>query len=184
MLIGVVTALLLVPTAVAGAATLYNGIVGTSGHKADVSPTSQLLTAEAAPSSFFHRVANARTSPTVIATPPAGRGLIVSGLSVDVLANGSVETDELYVGPPSCSTALLVIAFVSSPVVWNGTSLESGGGLQSVPVSPGIAIPAADRLCGLSSSGSNQVSVAGYSVASSTVTTPHTSQAKPKLSGH
>jgi len=45
MLIGVVVALLLVPTA-AGAATLYNGILGTSGHKADVTAAGQLKVAD------------------------------------------------------------------------------------------------------------------------------------------
>lgn len=40
MVMGVVVALLLGPTA-AGAATLYNGIIGTSGHRADVTATGQ-----------------------------------------------------------------------------------------------------------------------------------------------
>ena len=42
MLIGVVVALLLVPTAAGAATAVYNGIVGTSGHKADVTATGQL----------------------------------------------------------------------------------------------------------------------------------------------
>jgi hypothetical protein len=50
ILVGVVIAVLLFPSVATAASTVYNGIIGTSDQKADVSPTSQLLTAEAAPS--------------------------------------------------------------------------------------------------------------------------------------
>ena len=171
ILVGVVVALLLVPTA-AGAATLYNGIMGTSGNRADVSPTSQLLTAEAAPSSLYHNVVSAGTSETVLARPPSGHALIVTGLSVDFFAMNAPDHVTVYVGSSTCS-GLVNIAIVDSATEWNGSGYVMSGGMQSVPISPGIAIPAADRLCGHSSSSANYVDVSGYSVPSSAVTAPH-----------
>ena len=85
-------------------------------------------------------------------------------------------------GPSDCSTSLKYIAEVDGTLLWNGSSYVLTGGMQSVPVGPGIAIPAGDRLCGVSESGNNVITVSGYSVTSSTVTAPHSAgQAIPKL---
>ena len=92
MLIGIVIAVLLYPSVASAATTVYDGIIGTSGHKADVSPTGQVLTAPAAPSSFYHNWNAAYTSSTVIATPPSGHALIVSGLGVDFYGVASQQT--------------------------------------------------------------------------------------------
>jgi len=49
---GVVLVLVLVPTA-AAATSIYNGIVGTSGHEANVTGAGQLLTTEASPANSW-----------------------------------------------------------------------------------------------------------------------------------
>ena len=172
ILVGLVVAVLLFPSVATAASTVYNGIVGTSGHKADVSPTSQLLTAEAAPSTIYHHVSFAPAgSDGIIATPPSGHALIVTELSIDFTAMASPDQVEFWVGNASCDT-LLNIAFTDSSDVWDGTEFLTTGGIQQVPVSPGIAIPASDRLCASTNNGQNNVMISGYSVTSSTVTAP------------
>jgi len=172
MLIGVVGALLLFPSVASAASTIYNGIIGISGQKADVSPTSQLLTAEAAPSAYYHNFATPGAA-TVVATPPSGRALVVSGLSVDFFSTNPQGSVHVYVGNSSCASDLLTVAFVNGPAIWNGSSYVLSGGTQTVPVSPGVAIPATDRLCATALGGMNaDVMVSGYSVTSSSVTAP------------
>jgi hypothetical protein len=172
MLIGVVGALLLVPSVASAASTIYNGIIGISGQKADVSPTSQLLTGEAAPSAFYHNFATP-ASATVIATPPPGHALVVSGLSIDFFPGNPTDYIVVYIGNSSCASHLLNVAVVNGAAIWNGSSYVLSGGTQTVPVSPGLAVPAADRLCATAIGGSSaDVMVSGYSVTSSSVTAP------------
>ena len=54
MLMEVIVAVLIFPPVASAASRVHDGVIGTSGHKADGSPTSQLLTAEAGPS-FYHK---------------------------------------------------------------------------------------------------------------------------------
>ena len=174
VIIGAVIALLLYPSVASAASTVYDGIIGTSGHKADVTAASQLLTAEAAPGSYFHHTAQASdTANTVVATPPSGRALIVTGLGVDFGSGGNVDQVSLWIGNATCASTLEPIATVSAAIIWNGSGTKTEGGLQQVPVSPGIAIPASDRLCGTSIAAIDLIVVSGYSVASSVVTSPH-----------
>jgi hypothetical protein len=171
VLVGVVVAVLLFPSVSSAASTVYDGIVGTSGHKADVSPTSQLLTAEAAPSTYYHKQVNGAEDNTVLATPPSGRALIVTAVSIDFSPLTSSSAD-VYVGNSTCGLLIIGIDDVDASLTWNGSLDVAAGGTQQVPVGPGIAIPGSDRLCA-DADGHNVVSVAGYSVPSSTVSAPH-----------
>jgi hypothetical protein len=183
ILIGVIIAVLLYPSVANAASTVYDGIIGTSGHKADVSPTSQLLTAEAAPSSLYHFQGDAEAD-TVLATPPSGHALIVTSISVDFSSEAAPDFVELYVGSSSCGSSYKFVGYIDGATVWNGTSLVLSGGVEQVPVAPGISVPAADRLCGASGEDDNDVMISGYSVPSSTVTAPQVAHAVPKLRGH
>jgi hypothetical protein len=117
-------------------------------------------------------------------SPPSGRALIVTGLSVDFFQEQGQEELAIFVGNSSCTSLFKEIGVVDAPLVWNGTTLVQAGGVQQLPISPGIAIPAADRLCAGSEVGSNEVMASGYSVTSSTVTAPHVGHAVPKLLHH
>ena len=79
----------------------------------------------------------------------------------------------VYVGNSSCASDLLLVAVVNGAAIWNGSSYVLSGGTQTVPVSPGLAVPATDRLCASAFGGSSaNVMVSGYSVTSPSVTAP------------
>jgi hypothetical protein len=90
--------------------------------------------------------------------------LIVTGLAISFITESTPDEALFWVGNSSCSNDLVDI-----------------GDFEQVPVSPGIAIPASDRLCARSGEGENETMVSGYSVTSSTVSAPHTSHAIPNL---
>ncbi len=90
-------ALLLVPTA-AYAGTLYNGIVGASGQKANVSSANQLLTTEALPTSYRSYTESYLGSSTghLMCTPltkalPPGDAYNMQDLNLDTVSGATVE---------------------------------------------------------------------------------------------
>ena len=96
MLVGIIVASLLAPSAAVAVTTAltYNGIQGTSGSQADVTKNQQLLTTEAKPTSYFdyHVTEDASgghsSCANVIPVLPLGYAIIVKQISV--VAN---ETD-------------------------------------------------------------------------------------------
>ena len=144
MVVGGCVVALVIPSAAVASGLIYNGIKGPSGNKADVTTASQLLTAPATPSNYFAGADQAVTNltPVVIATPPAGDGLVVTSVNVSVFGavtpgtsfvNFDIETSGCtgYVGPfqhgiyPS-SIGSSELTFNPGVVVPSGDSLSAG----------------------------------------------------------
>jgi len=165
VIVGLVAAILLVPTMAVAATVAYNGIEGTNGttttqNKAQVTSAGQLLTNEAEPSAYVNVFGRADCT-TGIFTIPSGKALIITGANFyigEATAGTPAELD-LDSGPASAPcTSLLTSANRSDQV-------ES----QNQVFQPGIAVPAGDVL-GLDEFGaSGSVSVYGYLVPSDVV---------------
>ena len=154
VIIGFVFALLLVPTGMAAAAALkYVGIEGTSTNKVDVSAAGQLLTAPAGPSSSYNNWTEEFSTYTAIATPPAGKALIVTSIHVDTRNGGS---GEVAVG--------VSINGCTSGAVFDQVD-PSSNGVTVLPYEPGVVVPSGDTLCAFPSDWTlGNVTVSGYTV--------------------
>jgi hypothetical protein len=178
LVIGMVIAVLLVPTGMAAAAALkYTGIEGTSTNKADVTSASQLLTTEAKPADIvqtFPVAANSGEPLALVDAPPSGSGLIVDVVHIDTY-DDPTPTEELaqvyvYLGTSNCSGWY---------TIWVTPNVSSLGELD-IPMTPGAVVPAGDAVCVGSSGGVKaSVTVSGYTVPSgdipSAAMTKHTS---------
>jgi hypothetical protein len=160
MVLGVILALILVPTA-AMATTTLTTIIGHSGFKADVAPTTQLLTGEAAPSKYVQSadvqvISNGNYFPIV--APAAGAATVVDEIHVDTYATSG-----------SSGFILDIQTTASCSGTTDGTyshTLNPGEiGETDIPMSPGLVVPAGDSLCVASNGPSAEVNVSGYNIA-------------------
>lgn len=109
IVVGIIAALILVPTSVAAAAIAYTGIEGTNGatttvNDAHVTSAGQLLTTEANPSTFVQTIdidLVSPSTPTLIAEPKTNDALIVTTIHYDVYADPSPELVKTW----SCTSA-------------------------------------------------------------------------------
>jgi len=161
---GVAVAVLLIPTTV-GAVAVYNGIVGTSGNKADVTASGQLLTGAAQPNRLFdinRTPVNGNIPPVVVLAPGATHAAIITNLSVDLWQAG-YEQAGLYIGDSTCSNKAffgLVREFATSQSFTYEVTFPSG-----------LAIASGDALCAQAYAQSQLYSVYGngYYVPASSV---------------
>jgi hypothetical protein len=159
IVIGILIALLLVPSGVAVAAALkYTGLEGTSGNKADVTPAGQLMTTEASAANSFNLFGLSNVTETVV--PPGTQAAIVTNIHADVYdvapAGGlPLLLFDLYSG--SCTSGTLI-----SNV---DEILPSAAGMNVLPFTPGLVVAAGDSLCMFPVSLSAAVSANGYHVA-------------------
>lgn len=145
---GVAITVLLVPSGVAVAKALtYTGIEGTSGSKADVSPSGQLLTAPADPSSYFNAVSTELAASSAVETeqlyaPPSGDAAVVTTISGGYWVVGSITDDPyvLFYATPSGDCSAGVGTFI-------GEFDPTTDGSSTIPLDPGVVIPSGDALC-------------------------------------
>jgi hypothetical protein len=166
IVVGFVVAMLLVPTAAFASGTLtFNGIQGISGRQADVTTANQLKTSVASPSDFYQSgdvsvALEAAWAPIV--TPPAAHALIVTVIHIE----GEGQQVSLEVQQGSCTGS-------SGPGNGVGAYYQRINSpddqTMDVPMSPGLAIPSGDTLCGESTAAN--VGVSGYLVPSYSVPT-------------
>jgi hypothetical protein len=142
---GIVVALILVPTGIAAATVAYTGIEGTNGstatvNHAGVTSASQLLTAEASPSSFREYTGLALASGcTVLATVPSGHGFIVRNIEMGPAGYFASEATVKYFTGSTCSGhQIATMVSVAGTGSWSGP--------QSFPLNPGFGIAAGDSI--------------------------------------
>jgi hypothetical protein len=163
----VIVASLLVPTAVSAAVTTQLvSIVGASKNKADVTGASQLLTTEAAPSSFVeYSGLNEPSGNTCdnIVTIPTGKGFIARNIEASPVAfNAESIALKFFTGPTCSGTQFATMV------------LSAGSGTVSFPQSfglnPGFAFATGSTISvEAGTSGPFDVYVQGYTVPSSDV---------------
>jgi hypothetical protein len=170
IVVGIVVAMMLVPSSVAVAAALkYTGIEGTSGNKADVTPAGELQVAAASPSAYFQNTfANVSGSAAVnVAAPPASLALVVTTIHIDTYED------------PTPGSGQNILFLVSTGTSCSGSQVGSyleflnpgGIGETDLPMAPGLGIPEGDSLCA-EAGGSvvAEVSVSGFTVPAAAVT--------------
>jgi hypothetical protein len=175
--IGIVVAVLLVPTGVAAAKAglKFTGIQGTSGSQADVTSAGQLQTATAAPGAAFENLHTAGSMQTVVvATPPAGEALIITSVHVNVWGlSGTDPYVYLTTRAGSCTGSTVSFFDEVDP---------SASGMTVLPFDPGLPIPSTEVLCATAINLSANVETVGYSVASASVpAAAHSGQAPTAL---
>jgi hypothetical protein len=167
-LVGLVVALLLVPSGVAVAKALtYQGVEGTSGNKADVGKSGQLFTTNAPPDNLFAdppvSLSDSIFATAQLVPTPAGIDGIVTEISVDQTSAGSAGL-ALYI-TANCSSGQF-----AGPIVHYVESVQPGHIEMTFPT--GIRVPTGDSLCAdyNSISGSAipgfELSAAGYGLQS------------------
>jgi hypothetical protein len=171
IVIGIIAALILVPTGIAAATVAYTGIGGTNGatatvNHADVTSAGQLLTTEANPSTFVQTAdvaMNSSSGVVVIAKPKTNDALIVTTLHYDVYADPSpgsgqnIVLDEM--AGSTCSG--------SAVGTWLHYVNPATDGETDISLAPGLVIAKGDALCGeANGSVAGEVSISGYTVSS------------------
>jgi hypothetical protein len=180
VIVGLVAALLLVPTMAVAATVTYNGIVGANGNKANVSYAGQLLTTPALPSKYEQYLGaanseggfNGGSECALVTTVPTADAFIVQDVEVDVAA---ADAPTSYSGPPNgTSSQSRFFAYADSgSQACNGsgdpvTSGDAPGGTVgnvNIPMVPGYVIPGGYSLEFLVTGMSAFVWVTGYLVA-------------------
>jgi hypothetical protein len=192
LLIGIVVALLLFPTAAAaitstviikggtaGGEALVTGnhqlltesaIQGTpSSNQAEVTGAGQLLGTTATPANFYQptsQMALAGNSMGVFAAP-AGRALVVTSIRIDTFFNPSPGGGNNIFFEVETGTTC-----TGSRVGTYSEFINPGGLVETVlPLDPGLGVPVGDALCAFPSGNpSSEVSVSGYTVPAGEVT--------------
>ena len=203
LVIGVCVTALLMPTAAFAAGALkFTGVQGTSGNRADVTPSGQLqtnsqlqgttgshadvsasgqlLTASADASNFFHGQAslpNATSGGTTLApmyTPPTGDAAIVTSAQSAYWNVGSLINDPFTLFLVSSNPSCAV-----NQVSSFGEADPSTDGESTFSLDPGIVIPAGDTLCLQAIALDADGAVEGYTVPASDVPAATNSSAEP-----
>jgi hypothetical protein len=169
IVVGIVVAMMLVPSGVAVAAALkYTGIEGTSGNKADVTPAGELQVAAASPSAFFQNAFVGVSSSAIenVGAPPASLALVVTTIHIDTFVD------------PSPGSGQNILFLISTGTSCSGSEVGSyieylnpgGIGETDIPMAPGLGIPEGDSLCA-EAGGSvvAEVSVSGFTVPAAAV---------------
>lgn len=154
IVVGILVAMLLVPSGVAAARTAYQGIIGTSGNKADVTPAQQLLTTEASPTKYEDYeagVASAvgRYDCTSVSGPiPAGEAFVAQQVDLDI---DLADSPAGYSGGPNgghvSESEFTLYAETPSVGCGYGSSIMSGEapdgnvGNVTIPFVPGVIVP-------------------------------------------
>ena len=180
VIVGLVAALLLVPTMAVAATITYNGVVGANGNKVNVSSAGQLLTTGALPTKYEQYLGAANSEAgqnggnecALVATVPTADAFIVQDVEVDVVA---ADAPTSYSGPPNgtASQSRFFAYADSGSQGCNGsgdpvTSGDAPGGTVgnvNIPMVPGHAIPGGYSLEFLVTGMSAFVWVTGYLVA-------------------
>jgi len=114
-----------------------------SGNKVEATKDQQLLTTEASPSSYYTAAAASVSSPTLIATPPAGDALILKSLQVSTFESTSTDPYVQFFLQATGSGCALVgrtaLQFLDVPSGANAVSV--------LPFDPGLVVPAGHELC-------------------------------------
>jgi hypothetical protein len=182
IIVGFVVALIVVPTGIAAAAVAYSGIEGTNGatatvNDAHVTSAGQLLTTEAAPSSFReYSVYVAPAAPSMsapvcetVATVPTGDALVVQEVVADFnTASGTTTSD----GFTTSDGGFGLFADTSTQTCSGGKQFISGEptdgnvGSQSYPIVPGYVVPSHDTIFSTAPGLGGLIWVYGYLVPS------------------
>ena len=169
IVVGIVAALILVPTGIAAAAVAYTGIEGTNGatatvNHADVTSGGQLLTSEANPSNVVQTDdVNVTSDWTPIATPKANDALIVTTIHFDFYADPSPGAGQFVgfveeTGSTCTGNEVGVLSHLINP--------GSVGEIDE-PFDPGLVIAKGDALCAkVQGSVQADVDLSGYTVSS------------------
>ena len=181
IIMGFIVALIVVPTGIAAAAVAYNGIEGTNGttttvNDAHVTSAGQLLTTEAAPSSFREYSAYvAPMAPTMlpicetVATVPTGDAFVVQEVITDFYAaSGTTSSDGFTISDSGFGL------FADNPAhtCTGGSEFISGEladgnvGSQSYPITPGYVVPSHDTIFSSAPGLGGNIWVYGYLVPS------------------
>ena len=175
IVVGIVAALILVPSGVAAATIAYNGIKGSSGHEANVSDAGQLLTTEALPANLrnywvYVAPTEGNLACVKVATIPAGKAFVVQKVQVDVAAASPTTTVDGYT--TSTSFVGLKANKVSAgcsqlgPEITTADAPAGGVGNVSIPITPGYVVPSGYEVDATADSMQTYVYVTGYLVPS------------------
>ena len=160
VVIGIVAALVLVPSAAIAVTSTVIIQGGAAAGQASVSAAHQLLTNEATPTSYV--IAFSSTSPTCAAggfyTIPSGKALIITGVTYYIGQSSGTAGELLYAGPSSTPCTSLLNSGISTVTV-----------SQNQVFQPGIAVPAGDALGWVSSNSTGSFDVYGYLVPATAV---------------
>jgi hypothetical protein len=114
VLVGVLLGSVLAPAAVYATASIVN-VAGPSGRKAEVSTANQLQVVESSPGAYFESgyLSGAVSSCRTIATPPSGKALVISQLSVLVQTLPSADSAHgyLFYRNKTCDGAISYLDF-------------------------------------------------------------------------
>jgi hypothetical protein len=185
--VGLLVAMLVVPSVAVAATLRFTGIEGTNGttstlNKAGVTSANQLETSSAGPSSAYSLEAAVdflNDSWVVVAQPPSGDALMVTSIHVDTFydpTTGPTEQPE-----PTLDLALFT-GSCSGFIGFTDAISPSTNGETVLPYDPGLPIPAGDSLCGFASNLQVSTTAVGYSVPSGSVPAAavrHTSTISP-----
>jgi hypothetical protein len=176
-IVGVIVAILLVPSVAVAAGLKFTGIEGSpSGNKADVASNGQLLTTNAPPGSLFGTPQAefgdlAATTYGPIYKPPSGDAAIVTQVTVspDELQDGSTGYIAFlfYIGDSACDTYTSL--YEHNVIEYDQMTTDE------ISLPTGFVVPAGDQLCGHTYSGDDSdafASASGYDVPSGDVAAP------------
>ena len=163
-LIGVIAALLLVPSvAEASGITLVHIAGGASGNQAEVTAAKQLLITPAQPVNTVQSQQQYFYSGHVflpIVTAPAKYAIVVSNIAIDaysVPTPGGANDLDVYLSPAPHGAC-------NSGQGWYHYFFPTGVGEMNLPVSPGLVVPAGWSLCGWENGIFVAVSISGQQV--------------------
>ena len=158
IVIGIIATLILVPTGIAAAATVYNGIAGTNGttatvNDAHVTSAGQLTTTEAAPTNYRSFVGDvlAPGDNCVAISPalPSGFAFDVQNVSVAILASTAQTTSgsanqfgsdvTIEAATPSRSPCLSTKNF--GALIGIAVAPDGNTGNVDLPQPPGFVVP-------------------------------------------
>jgi hypothetical protein len=156
IVVGIVVAVLLVPSGVAVAKALaYSGIEGTSHNKADVTPAQQLLTTEALPSKyqdyqgFIDAVEGGTDCERVGSAIPSGDAFVAQQIEADVTG---ADSPVPYTGGDVPQSDFGVFADSASDACAGGSAIVAGDapggqvGDVAIPLVPGFVVPSGYRI--------------------------------------
>jgi hypothetical protein len=162
--VGVIAALLLVPSvAVASGITLVHLVGATSGNRAEVTDAQQLLVTPAQPANTVQSQQQYFYSGHVnlpIVTAPANDAIVVSNIAVDaysVPSPGGSNDLQVYLSPAPGGAC-------NSAQGWEHYFFPTSVGETDLPTSPGLIVPAGWSLCGWENGIYVSVSISGQQV--------------------
>jgi hypothetical protein len=186
VIVGLVAAMLLVPTMAVAATVAYNGIEGTNGttttqNKAQVTSAGQLLTTGASPQSYEEYTAyidgaagdnNGQDCEEVVAVP-SGKAFVAQQIEVDVFEANSPSGYSSPFGPGYYSNSSFGLYADSSSeagacigLIATGEAPGNTEGNVAIPLVPGYVIPSGYHLDAGGYGLTGQVYVTGYLVPS------------------